>query len=107
MKIIKWIDRYIEEVLLILISTVMVTVIVLQVFMRITGNSLTWSEELARYCFIWLVYIGISYGVKRQSHISIDVLTVFLKGKAHTVLLIISNLLFLVFAYLWFIMATI
>ncbi|CDQ18892.1 TRAP-type C4-dicarboxylate transport system, small permease component [Halobacillus karajensis] len=98
MNIIRAIDRRLEEVLLVIFSTTMVSVIFLQVAMRVSGNSLSWSEELGRYCFIWLVYIGISYGVKKQRHIKVDVMLLLLKGKAKLMLAIISNLLFLVFS---------
>lgn len=100
MNVIKWIDRHIEEVLLVIFSSVMVSVIFVQVIMRMTGNSLSWSEELGRYCFIWLVYIGISYGVKKQRHIKVDVMLLLLKDKGKIILTIIANLLFLVFAIL-------
>lgn len=98
MKAIKWIDDHLEEVLLVFIFSIMVAVIFIQVVMRMTGNSLSWSEELGRYCFIWIVYIGISYGVKKQRHIKVDVMLLLLKGKAKTILTIFSNLLFLVFS---------
>lgn len=99
MKVIKWLDAHLEEVCLVILSAIMVVIIFLQVFMRyVMENSLSWSEELARYCFIWLVYIGISYGVKKERHIKVDVLLLFFKNKGKTVLYIISNLLFLVFA---------
>jgi len=97
MRLLKWFDQRIEEVLLVLFSSVMVSVIFLQVVMREFGNSLTWSEELGRYCFIWLVYIGISYGVKKQRHIKVDVMLLVLKDKGKLILSIISNILFLVF----------
>lgn len=98
MKIIRWLDRHIEEVLLVLFSGVMVAVIFLQVVMRQLDSSLSWSEELARYCFIWLVYIGISYGVKKDRHIKVDVALLLLKDKGKIILTIIANLLFMVFA---------
>lgn len=98
MKILKWLDRHIEEVLLVFFSAVMVAVIFLQVVMRQLDSSLSWSEELARYCFIWLVYIGISYGVKKDRHIKVDVALLLLKEKGKIILTIISNLLFIVFA---------
>lgn len=98
MKIIKLLDRHIEEFLLLILSIVMVSVISLQVAMRISGNSLSWSEELARYCFVWLIYIGISYGVKKQKHINIDVLLILLKGRKKLALQMIANLLFLFFS---------
>ncbi|ADC52296.1 C4-dicarboxylate transport system (permease small protein) (plasmid) [Alkalihalophilus pseudofirmus OF4] len=99
MKVFKWVDDYIEEFLLVVLSIVMVTLIGMQVFMRyIMSSSLPWSEELARYCFIWLVYIGISYGVKRQRHIKVDVVLLLLKDKAKVLLGIMANILFLGFA---------
>lgn len=97
MKVIKWLDEHLEELLLVIFFSVMVTVIFIQVVMRITGNSLSWSEELGRYCFIWIVYLGISYGVKKQRHIKVDVMLMLLKGKAKVGLTIVANLLFLVF----------
>lgn len=99
MKALKWVDDHFEEVFLVLFSVIMVIVIFLQVFMRyVMENSLSWSEELARYCFIWLVYIGISYGVKKQRHIKVDVLLLLFKDKGKLIFNIISNILFLGFA---------
>ncbi|PYZ92190.1 TRAP transporter permease DctQ [Salipaludibacillus keqinensis] len=99
MKVIHWIDEHFEEVFLIFFSVIMVVAIALQVFMRhVMNSSLSWSEELARYCFIWLVYIGISYGVKKQRHIKVDVMLLLLKDKGKIILNIISNVIFLSFA---------
>lgn len=98
MKILSWFDKHIEEVLLVFFSSVMVAVIFLQVVMRQLDSSLSWSEELARYCFIWLVYIGISYGVKKDRHIKVDVALLLLKNRGKIILTIIANLLFLTFA---------
>ncbi|MFZ3591302.1 TRAP transporter small permease [Bacillus sp. DJP31] len=98
MKIIRWLDRHVEEALLVLFSSVMVSVIFVQVIMRLLDSSLSWSEELARYCFIWMVYIGISYGVKKQRHIKVDVVLLLLKEKGQNILTIVSNVLFIIFA---------
>ncbi|MDY7224709.1 TRAP transporter small permease [Halalkalibacterium halodurans] len=100
MKVVRWLDHHFEEMFLLVFSSVMVVVIALQVFMRyVIGSSLPWSEELARYCFIWLVYLGISYGVKKQRHIKVDVVLLFLKDKGQIMVNIFANLLFLVFAF--------
>lgn len=96
---IKWLDDHIEEIFLVLFSVLMVSVIFIQVIMRYAfDSSLSWSEELARYSFIWVVYIGISYGVKKQRHIKVDLLLLAFKDKGRIVFNIISNLLFLAFA---------
>ncbi|MCM3601624.1 TRAP transporter small permease [Robertmurraya korlensis] len=99
MKLLHWLDEHFEELFIGIFSFVMVVVISVQVFMRyVLQDSLPWSEELARYCFIWLVYLGISYGVKKQKHMSVDVLYLALKGKSQAALRIVGNLLFLAFA---------
>ncbi|MDT8861478.1 TRAP transporter small permease [Alkalihalobacillus sp. MEB130] len=99
MRMLKWLDEHIEELFLVVFSVIMVVAIGLQVFMRyVMGASLSWSEELARYCFIWLVYLGISYGVKKQRHIKVDLVLLLLKDKGKVILNIISNLIFLSFA---------
>ena len=43
----------------------------------VVGASLSWSEELARYVFIWLVYIGISYAVQMKAHVKVEAAIVF------------------------------
>lgn len=99
MSVLKWMDKHLEEVLLVILSTVMVIVVAAQVFMRfVMGSSLVWSEELARYCFIWLIYIGISYGVKKQRHIKVDVVLLLFKDKGKIVMSVVANLIFLAFA---------
>ncbi|NEU30837.1 TRAP transporter small permease [bacterium LRH843] len=99
MKVLKWLDDNFEVVFLVVLSSIMVAVIFLQVFMRyVMHNSLAWSEELARYCFIWLIYFGISYGVKKQRHISVDAALLLFKDKGKLIMTMISNLLFLAFA---------
>ncbi|MGM0904087.1 MAG: TRAP transporter small permease [Bacillota bacterium] len=98
MKIIRWLDDHIEKVFLVFFSVIMVAVIFLQVVMRQLDHSLSWSEELARYCFIWLIYIGISFGVKEQKHVKIDALLVFLNKKGQALLHFIANLFFMAFA---------
>lgn len=70
MKFLKLIDEYLEMSICVALISVIAVVLGLQVFMRyVMQNSLSWSEELARYLFIWLIYIGISYGAKIMRHI--------------------------------------
>ena len=99
MKIIKFLDEHIEEIFLVIFLTGMSLVIGLQVFMRyVMKSSLSWSEELARYMFIWMVYIGISYGIKKRKHIKIDAAINIFPIKMRKYLFILSDVIFLVFA---------
>lgn len=101
MRIVKWLDKYVEESIMMFFTTIMLIVVLMQIFMRFVMNdSLAWSEELARFCFIWIVFIGVSYGVKHQRHIKVDLLLVFCKAKGKLFFDLLSNLLFLGFGLL-------
>ena len=56
---------------------------VLQVFTRkVLGASMNGTEECARYCFLWMVFLGSSVCVGEGSHASVELLHDALKGKA-------------------------
>ncbi|WP_298014096.1 TRAP transporter small permease [uncultured Castellaniella sp.] len=98
---IKLIDDHFEEALLVFLLSAMSLLIGAQVFMRyVMLNSLTWSEELARYCFIWATYIGVSYGVKRKAHICVTALSERLSGNSQRYLHIFAYAVFGLFAFM-------
>jgi TRAP-type C4-dicarboxylate transport system permease small subunit len=99
MKILKWLDENFEKYICIILMSVMTLVIFLQFVMRRGfNNSLTWSEELARYLFIWLIYIGISYGAKMKSHIKLEAFIIKLPIKLQPYFVLLAEVLFLGFA---------
>ena len=84
--------------LLVVATLVMVTSILLQVFFRYAMNSpLYWSEEIARYAFVWLVFIGAAIASKRGAHIGVDYIVMHLPALPKNILAIIVNLLVLFF----------
>ena len=53
-KALQWLDENLEEVLLVIALAAMAVIMGIQVIARyIFGASLSWSEELTRYIFIW------------------------------------------------------
>jgi TRAP-type transport system small permease protein len=62
-----------EGITLILILSVMTLVVFLQVVFRyVLGRPLDWSEEMARYLFIWLSVLGAALGVQKGGHFGLD-----------------------------------
>ena len=58
---------------IIAISVVMVIVTLAQVFFRyVIAAPLPWSEELARYCFVCIVFLGGAIGLSRGIHLGVD-----------------------------------
>ena len=65
-----------EEIVIVAMFALMVAVIFLQVIMRyVFSNSLSWSEELGKFLFVWITWLGISLGERKGEHIKITMLT--------------------------------
>ena len=73
MKVLKWLDNYLEEVLMTLLLIAIAVIMLVQVIARyLFGNALTWSDELARYFLLWSGFLSVSYCVKRRISIKIE-----------------------------------
>lgn len=73
---------YFEEYFCMAMLAFMTVLIFVQVIMRyVFSNSLSWSEEVARFCFIWLSWIGASYCVKIDAHLRVTALLSVLPKK--------------------------
>ena len=66
---IDWIMDKVTLLILILLNLI----VGLQVFSRyMLNHSLFWSEELARYLFIWLVFLSAAIVLRREGHIQVS-----------------------------------
>ncbi len=69
---------------------------VAQVFFRfVLNNSLSWTEELARYCFIWMHMIGASLLIEVSGHATVTVILDLLHGTARRALDLLIELIIL------------
>jgi TRAP-type transport system small permease protein len=71
----------------------------LQIFSRFTAliPSYIWTEEMARFLFIWMIMIGAMIGVRESSHFEVDVWP-RLGPRAEALLKLFAGLAILVFA---------
>ncbi len=77
----------------IFLFTVLILACVAQVFFRfVLNNSLSWTDELARYCFIWMHLIGASLLIEGSNHATVTVILDALHGAAHKVLDVLIEL---------------
>lgn len=85
--------EYLDGILL----SVMCGIIVIQVFFRyVVFHSLPWSEELSRYLYIWLVLLGVQFGIKEGGETRIDLIDSILRGKAKLITKLICYVVSLV-----------
>jgi len=63
-----------EAAVIIAMVVVMTVVVFLQVVYRyVLAQPLHWSEELARYLFVWLSILGATLGLQKRGHFGLDV----------------------------------
>ena len=96
---------FVLEIVCSILLTVMVTTIFVQVLARYVFLASTpWSEEIAVYCFIWVVLLGTSLGVRSHGHLVADVLPDDLPAPVEKALVALSLALVTVVAlvFLWY-----
>ena len=102
----KFIEPYHRVLTWLLVGTVAVLIVPvsLQIFARFTQliPAYIWTEELARFLFIWMVMLGAMIGIREGTHFEVDVWPQ-LGRRANALLRIVSNVLVLVFAlvFIW------
>lgn len=63
------------EIILVLSVGILVIPVSLQIFSRYTSliPSYIWTEEMARFLFVWTIMIGAMIGVRESTHFEVDV----------------------------------
>jgi len=97
-KTLHWLDEYLEEFLLVVFLTAMVLIMGIQVFSRYAlGMSLSWSEEITRYLFIWSGFISVSFCSKKCLSIKIEQFVATLPRRGKALLKVINHTVELIF----------
>ena len=101
----KLIDGYcrVLDALIALMLAVMVVLVFGNVVMRYAFNSgITVSEEVSRWLFVWLCFLGAIVALKEHAHLGSDMLVSRLSVTGKKVCLVISQLLMLYITWLIF-----
>ena len=92
-------DENAENWLLLVFYCTIVGAIAVEVLRRfVLAYSSVWGEEIARYAFIYLAWVGASAAVRERAHIRIDILIEFVPPRAKAALYIVADLATLVLA---------
>ena len=102
-RITRWYSRLLSWLLVASVAVLIIPVS-LQIFSRYTEliPSYIWTEELARFCFIWSIMIGAMVGIREGTHFEVD-LWPPLNARAQAALRLVASVFVLVFAlvFLW------
>ena len=98
-------DRNLERWALLVFYSMLVITMAVEVLRReVFSYSSVWGEEIVRYAFIYLVWIGAASAVRERAHLRIDVIFEFCSVRAKALLYLFGDLVMLVvacFALYW------
>jgi TRAP-type C4-dicarboxylate transport system permease small subunit len=90
-------DNFEDEFASVLLAAITV-ILVLQICTRyFLGDPLSWTEEVSRHLFVWLVFFGASGAIRDRSHIAVDVVNTLLPARIRRIVMLGSNVLVLFF----------
>ena len=104
------VEHYPEDWLAFVIFWSLAFIVFLQFFTRyVLNDSLAWTEEIARYGLMWVVFIGGAMVTRRNTHIAVELLSNVMKpGRMRQVLLAAIDIVKLAFiGFLAFVSVTI
>lgn len=98
MNIVKWLDKNFEEALCGLLLVAVMAMLFGQVAVRfLFGDGLTFSEELSRFMFLYLVYFGASLVALKGAHVRVTAHLQFFPRPVQLAFLLFSDLLWIGF----------
>ena len=99
MDLLRSLDKNAERWLLLTFYVMLVITMAIEVLRReIFAYSSIWGEEIVRYSFIYLAWIGAAAAVKERAHIRIDVIMHYLGQRVKALFYIFGDLIMLVVA---------
>jgi TRAP-type C4-dicarboxylate transport system permease small subunit len=100
-KITFWYSRLLSWLLVASVAVLIIPVS-LQIFSRYTEliPSYIWTEELARFCFIWSILLGAMVGIREGTHFVVD-LWPPLGARAQAAIRLVAGVFVLVFAFVF------
>lgn len=99
MHFLRLLDRNAEKWALLVFYSMLVITMAVEVLRReVFSYSSIWGEEIVRYSFIYLAWIGAAAAVKERAHIRIDVLMHYLTPRLKALLYIFGDFIMLAVA---------
>ncbi len=98
MKILRWLDRYLEEAILVIFLILITAVMFFQIIMRFAFHSpLPWPEEFCRYCFVMSAMLATGFCIRNNKMLCVDVVIQLFPRSVTIVLDVLAKLLAVAF----------
>lgn len=94
----KILDSGLEWICIALVAVITVDLF-LGVFSRyVLGSTFVWYDEVARACFMWLVFLGAAVAVRKGAHFSLHLLVDMMPPRLKSAVLLVAPLTIVVFS---------
>lgn len=88
-------DKTLKFVSILALSLMIILVFFNAVLRYFFDSGIAWSEEFARICFVYMIFLGIVLVAKERGHLTVDIVVSVLPAKYQVVCLFLSDLLVL------------
>ena len=89
---------YFEEIVIALVLSFLFLTVIANVLIRWLPIQIIWTEELAKYLFVWTIFMGVSSAVKYNDHVSVTFFVDSLPERLRSFAVLLSDMLFLGFS---------
>jgi len=96
------------QIVMTLLMGLLIVPVTLQILSRYTGiiPRYIWTEEVARFCFMWIVMIGAMIAVRDGTHFDVDIMPKFKSDKVEAgfkifvhIAMLVAALIFVIYGY--------
>lgn len=94
-KILSFFDKIMNAMLALCLTGMSIIVLGNVILRYVFHSGIAWSEEVARFLFIWMVFLGAIGALKDNQHLGVDLLVERLPLKVRKIVFVFSNVLVL------------
>lgn len=103
LKIDRWIEKLQTWICIVLFSAILVMGTIQIVARYLSTVSVPWTEELMRFCMIWLTMVGSALTVRVDGHVSVDIVLTYMKShRRKAILFVMARLICVFFLIVYF-----
>ena len=99
----QWLDQNLERYAMIIFLILLYIIVLLGIITRVIGHPLSWTEEASRLCFVWMIFLGMSFGTRFEKHIRVTIIPDKIGKKFSTFMTLFWDILtIIIFLYITF-----
>lgn len=96
MKLSKILDKTLKYLSILALVTMISLVFFNAVLRYFFDSGIAWSEEFARICFVYMIFLGIILVAKEKKHLTVDIIISYLPSRYKILFNIIADILILI-----------